>query len=64
MDYYPILNNSYGMLNEKVYANAQGTSVLVSDTNTYADIYVARVRSGGLPDGVYTVKQSTSAPSY
>ncbi|CAM4519815.1 hypothetical protein [Paenibacillus typhae] len=64
MDYYPIFNNSYGMLNEKVYANAQGTSVLVSDTNTYADIYVARVMSGGLPDGVYTVKQSTSAPSY
>ncbi|CAH1224301.1 hypothetical protein PAECIP111892_05467 [Paenibacillus auburnensis] len=64
MDYYPIFNNSYGLLNEKVYANAQGTSVLVSDTNTYADIYVARVMSGGLPDGVYTVKQSLSAPSY
>jgi hypothetical protein len=64
MDYYPIMNNSFGDLNTKVYANAQGTSVLVSDTNEFYDIYIAKQMSGGLPDGVYTVKQSTTRPNY
>lgn len=62
MEYTPIMNNSFGVITEKNYANVQGSSVLVS-TNSYdVDIYMARLLSGSLPDGIYAIKQSASNP--
>jgi hypothetical protein len=62
MEYTPIMNNSFGVITEKTYANVQGNSVLVG-TNSYdVDIYMARLLSGSLPDGIYVIKQSASNP--
>ncbi|AIQ25347.1 hypothetical protein MHI27_22625 [Paenibacillus sp. FSL H8-0261] len=62
MEYTPIMNNSFGVITEKTYANVQGSSVLVGTTSYDVDIYMARLLSGSLPDGVYAIKQSASNP--
>ncbi|KAA8782527.1 hypothetical protein EC604_01520 [Paenibacillus amylolyticus] len=64
MDYYPIVNNSYGYMNEKVYVNTQSGTVLASEKNTFTDIFIPRKMDSGLPDGLYVVKESLKAPTY
>lgn len=64
MEYTPIMDNSFGVITEKTYANAQGTTVLVGTTSYDVDIYIARLLSGSLPDGVYVIKQSATYPGF
>ena len=64
MEYTPIMDNSFGVITEKTYANTQGTTVLVGTTSYDVDIYIARLLSGSLPDGVYVIKQSATYPGF
>lgn len=67
IDFTPIHTNSWGYMNEKCYSVVVGSSVLLSDTNEWYDIYTPKKLTGQFgdyPDGLYTVKESDSYPTY
>ncbi|WP_223066042.1 hypothetical protein [Paenibacillus caui] len=66
MDYYPIMNNTYGYTQETIHYYNLYTGFQHSEpgSNIWTDIFVAREMAGGLPDGVYTVVESGSLPDY
>ncbi|MFD1991596.1 hypothetical protein ACFSGI_16635 [Paenibacillus nicotianae] len=66
MDYYPYMNYSYGTFKTDVYSVTDtGATSLVSSSSQNVNIYSAiKSASSPLPDGVYSLKESTSAPTY
>ncbi|MEK4252449.1 hypothetical protein [Paenibacillus sp. FSL W7-1287] len=64
MDYTPIMDNSYGILHEEVWSVVPGSSVKLVDEDHFIDLYIAKETSNGLPDGLYTLVESSSKPTY
>jgi hypothetical protein len=64
MDYTPILDNSYGILHEEVWSVVPGSSVLLVDEDHFLDLYIAKQTSTNIPDGLYTIVESSSYPTY
>lgn len=61
MEYYPIMDNSYGILTELITYDG---GIPYYEENTYfTDIFIAKKMSNGMPDGVYTLKESSSRPN-
>jgi len=63
MQYTPNMSNSYGTLYEEVWSFDGASNVKVVDKSYFVDVYIAKTGNAGLPDGLYTVKETTTAPN-
>ncbi|MDQ1236975.1 hypothetical protein QE450_004473 [Paenibacillus sp. SORGH_AS306] len=66
MDFYPIMTYSYGTLTTNTYnITDTGSTTLISSVSKNLNVYgPKKQQTTKLPDGVYTVKESTTLPNY
>ena len=64
MDYTPIMDNSYGILHEEVWSVVPGSAVELVNEDHFLDLYIAKKTSTNIPDGLYTIVESSSYPTY
>jgi len=62
MEYTPYMDNSWGTMHEEVWNFDGITNVKIVDKTYFLDVYIARKGNAGLPDGIYTVKESSTKP--
>ncbi|MEC2346705.1 hypothetical protein P9H28_21765 [Paenibacillus barengoltzii] len=63
MEYTPNMSNSYGTMHEEVWNFDGFTNVKIVDKTYFLDVYIAKPGNAGLPDGLYTVKESSTKPN-
>jgi hypothetical protein len=61
MEYTPIMDNSWGYMECAIWDASK--QIWVAQPTEWTDLYIAR-NMNGTPDGIYTIKTSTTRPSY
>lgn len=63
MEYTPNMSNSWGTMYEEVWNFDGFSNVKIVDKSYFLDVYMAKAGNAGLPDGLYTVKESSTKPN-
>ena len=64
MDYTPLMDNSFGILYERVWNIVPGWAELIVDEDRFIDLYIMKRTGAGIPDGLYTIVESSNYPTY